>query len=257
MRKVIDKTALYVLLSSAAFMFFLYAWRALLPALLLSAAFLLGLSGILPRLFRAQSNRRFRKAKREAYKDRMLNKLLYAPYEDALTSARRAVLLSYGYDETEEAFEGKTVNFALIQLHKEGFPADASTVARYYRENKDSDALVLINTGAFDEKARRAAEEYTSPRIVLLDGRQIRDIFGKLDHDASDKEEPSGCTKKKRRMPRIAMSPKLVKRSAIYAILLLVLYFVLGISAYLYASLFLLALSMIARRKESAPEKLI
>lgn len=237
MGKKIDRAALTLVLTAAAYLFFVAmlgnVWIAAGCAL---AAMLLlkKLAGGMPRRGRARSGAR---ATIEAWA------LLRAPDAERRI---RALL--------EKAYPGqsKEAKIALLLRHPGGRPLDAGDVLEAWR-GCEGERLILASTASADSAAFCVAAKLARPRVCLLDGARLCALLERFAPD-----EPPAA--KRARLPRGArafcLSRERAPRRLLFGLMLFATYLVLGNALYLAASLLTLLFAALGFRRPAAPNQL-
>lgn len=249
MGRKIDMLFFSALSAATGFLYFYWATHAFYMALVLTIAFEI----LLMILFHYISHWHSARNKRVQAARARIEQWLYMPYEEALSEAQECVRRNFP-DGNAEGTE-----YQLIQQHPQGQPFDATQAIVRWRDAaaRNVKALVLLNTGRFDERARPVCETLRQPRVCLLDARQLNTLLLQTPSAAPD-ALPSAKHRwgSWRVLGKHLVNRKRAPRCALYGALMLTLYLLLGTWTYLPIALFLLGLSALGMKRERLPSSL-
>ncbi len=222
----IDSAALGLVVYAAAFLYFCQTVGSAVVAALMAAV----PAALLVLVYRQWSSKRLLKKERARCARALAERIVFLSEEEARAEAAR--------------YAGLTGT--LLLRHPKGQPMDVNEVITIWR-NAGGETVEIATTGRVSDEARLVAAELTSPKITLLDGREIAT---RIERSGLPLEAPP---KSKRRFT-LRIPQKRAKHCAIYGCAMLGVYLFTGLWTYLAAALILLALTILSfRRPVAAP----
>lgn len=256
--RTLDRVLLMLLMTALLFIVFQRIYQNMTLSLLLS-----GLSAALLRALFLRIQRRLNpyRAQRKAQKKR-LNQImdqlsilpphLAAPEAARLwcLGARRPLPADSGHGILSE-HDGQFTLYKLVQRPAGSAPMDAPELLALHHAVQSSGAhmAVILSTGRYTPAAQALAGRLNAPNLKLVDGealkRMIQPECCQLDLTESSKTAPAAW----RTLPKKILAICRPGRAALYGVLMLPLYLVLGNPLYLAGALISLALAALALRQ--------
>ncbi len=265
MGKRIDTIALYALIVFSAYAYFMLTIGIKGVAAAFSAALCLLAHVLLQTLRQKKGARGPGRRARQAWAQAEMEKWLTEDTDQALEQAASLMREVYGMRRQNApagfaagALEGKLILMRLLQRASGTRADDANCVASLYRQARAQKpaCLIVISTGEFDESARQWARKKRDARILLIGRAQLSALLIKARCPAHLPKQPA----RPRFTGRAALSRvanrKNAPRLALYGLLFLAVYLVMGAKIYLPLSLALLLLAVSGARRAAIPEKL-
>lgn len=265
----LDQVMLWALLLGGGYLFFAGSTGSVPAALALSAAWLALLllvkkSFVELRLNRYEPNRASRLRAAQARVNRWM---MGDPWE-ALNESAQLLCGFYrleppdGQSPVTSHEKGQPVRFDLLQEHPSGQMLDATRLLNLWKAQPHDrpETLVVMTTGKVHPDARSFAQELKLPQVRLFDGAQLSALLIKSGHRL-DVSESEGASKRATSARWRTLYPHLVNRAksrryALYALMLMALFWVLGSPAYLICALACLALCILGFKQPNRPATL-
>jgi len=253
----IDRVVGWAALTIAVFIFFLWASGSLIAASVMAALFVLCARPIVHRLTGRTHARRANLRAADAQVERWIGG------DPTQSTLEAALVVAEAYALPEPTMQNDSVlchdgarwvRFALARRPR-GVPAfDALDALRYYDAARGEAALVIITTGKVAPEVLAFAEGLRDPQMRVIDGEALRSALAKRPQQPS---VPESVKKNRKaawlRTLRMAIQHVRPARYIRYAFVLLGMYILMGVTAYLPLALGLIALAILRMKK--APER--
>lgn len=237
----IDRIAAIGLVAAAFFLFFRAAFGSIVPALGLTAIAL-----TLLRTVYLTGKRRFGRARaRRLAREKAARALVRAwAFTPDTVLAKKHLMAAYP--------QQADVNVVLLPLHTAAPSLDAGHLLNLWRARRGQNRLAVLTTGSVDAAARALVPTLDHPQVALLDGKELASVLVKSALPLPDSPEKPA----KRRFALPKPNRKRAPVCALYGLLMLGMYWLLGRNLYLVIALVLLGLSALGMRRAKAPSAL-